>query len=51
MAKFIFKSVQIYMKDAECTELKEKSNIRFLFFELWSFLAIFVPRFLMNFSR
>ena len=38
---FFFKSVQIYMKDAECAELKEKSNFRFfrlLFFELKSFL-------------
>ena len=33
---FFFKSVQIYMKDAEFAESKEKSYIRFLFFELWS---------------
>ena len=36
-----FKSGQIYMKDPESTETKEKSNIRFfqfLFFQLWSFL-------------
>ena len=26
---FFFKSVQIYIKDAECAESKEKSNSRF----------------------
>ena len=25
----------IYMMDAECAETNEKSNFRFLFFELW----------------
>ena len=35
---FFSKSVQIYMEDAELAESKEKSNFRFLFFELWSFL-------------
>ena len=33
-----FKSGQIYMKDAECAKMNEKSIFRYLFFELWSFL-------------
>ena len=33
-----FKSGQIYMKDAERAESKEKLIFRFLFFELWSFM-------------
>ena len=37
---FFFKSGQIYMKDAECAESEEKSNFRFPFFELWSFLTV-----------
>ena len=49
---FNFKSGQIYyIEDAECAESKEKSNFRFLFFELWSFLVIGVPQFSMNFSQ
>ena len=36
------------MKDAECSEAKEKSNFRFLFFELWSFLYPKYGKFLMN---
>ena len=41
---FFIKKFQIYMKDAEPAESKEKSNFRFfrfLFFELWSFFGIF----------
>ena len=40
------------MKDAECAELKEKSNFRFfrfLFFELWPRLNSKYGQFLMNF--
>ena len=51
MNNFFFKSVQIYMKDAECDETKEKSIFWFLFFALWGFLVIFVlksPQFSMN---
>ena len=44
-----FKSVQIYMKDAECVETNEKSIFRFWFFELWSFLYSKQPQFSMNF--
>ena len=52
---FFFKRGQIYMKDVESTESKEKSKFgffRFLFFELWLFLVIFVKKnckFSMNF--
>ena len=40
-----FKNGQIYMNDLESAELNGKSNFRFfrfLFFELWFFLVIFV---------
>ena len=32
--QFFFKSVHIFMKDAECAETNEKSNFRFLFFRV-----------------
>ena len=35
---FFFQSVQIYTRDAACAETNEKSIVRFLFFEIWSFL-------------
>ena len=41
---FFSKSIQIYMKDPESVESKEKSNFRFfrfLFLELWSFIGHF----------
>ena len=47
-SNFFLESVEIHMRDVESTESKEKSNIwfsRFLFFELWLFLVIFVPHF------
>ena len=47
-ANFFFKSAQIHMNDVESVESKEKTSFRFLqflFFELWSFLFIFVPNF------
>ena len=46
------KSVRIYMKDVECSEMNEKSNFRFfrsLFFELWTFLYAKYGLFSMNF--
>ena len=48
------KSVRIYMKDVECSEMNEKSNFRFLFFELSLFFGHFCSKncqFSMNFSR
>ena len=36
---FRFRSGQIYMKNAEYAESKEKSYFRFIFFELWSFFT------------
>ena len=39
---FFFKRGQIYMKNPELVESKEKSNfifLRFLIFELWSFFT------------
>ena len=42
------KIIQIYMKNLESDEWKEKSNFRFfpfLFFELWSFLSRHHPNF------
>ena len=32
---YFFKSLQIYMKDAECVETIEKSILQFFIFELW----------------
>ena len=49
---FFFKSVQIYMKDKECSVTNEKSILRFfrfLVFELWSFLYSKCGQFSMNF--
>ena len=45
---FFIKSFQIWMKDTESAESKEKSNFRFfqfLFFKLWSFLWHHHPNF------
>ena len=36
------------MKDAECDETNEKSILRFLFVELWSFLYSKLSQFSMN---
>ena len=38
------------MKDAECAERNEKSIIRFLVFEIWSFLYSKLVSFSMNFE-
>ena len=43
--QFFFLNVQIYMKDAEHAESKEKSNFRFSFFKLWWFLWRHHPNF------
>ena len=51
--QYFFKSVKIYMKDAECAETNEKSIFRFcrfLFFELCSFLYSKYGKFMMNFT-
>ena len=45
---FFFKSVQIYMKDVECSESNDKSNFRFLLFELWSYFYSKYGQFLMT---
>ena len=37
-----FQSVQIYMKDAECAESKEKSGFRFFQFLFFRAMVIFV---------
>ena len=42
-SKFPIFSLQIYMKDPETAEWKEKPNFRFSFFELWSFCEVFTP--------
>ena len=47
-SNFFFVSVEIHMEEVDSTESKEKSNFwffRFIFFELWLFLLIFVPQF------
>ena len=38
--RFSFKSDQIYMKDAQCTETNEKSILRFLEFLVFEILSI-----------
>ena len=48
-SNFFYKSVQIYIKDAECAWRNEKSVFRFLFSELWSFLYSSRPKISMNF--
>ena len=46
---FFFESVQVYMKDAECSATNEKSDLRFLFFKLRSFVYSKYGHFSKNF--
>ena len=48
-AFFFFKSVQIYMKDAEYAESKEKSNFRFFIFLVMVIFVLKCPQFSMSF--
>ena len=49
MQNFFFKSVQNYMKDAECAETKEKSNFGLLFLSYSNICTQNNPQFSMNF--
>ena len=42
---FFFSSGKIYIKDVEYTEINEKSILRFLVFEIWTFFPLKISNF------